>query len=134
MKPKYALTEVFTLYLVPDSFKHSVKPQPHVLTLSFFSTKMTKLDKVISIEILSLPFEKCWICEAKRLVEGWKEIGGRKRGEEVVLIVMVMMMSGMVVRVNVNVNTMRLREEVLYGLGAGYKLSRGCMTSRNLRT
>jgi len=52
MKPKYALREVFTLYLVPDSFKHSVKP----LTLSFFSTKMTKLDKVISIEILSLPF------------------------------------------------------------------------------
>ena len=56
MKPKYALTEVFTLYLVPDSFKYSVKPQPHVLILSFFSTKMTKLDKVISIEILSLPF------------------------------------------------------------------------------
>ena len=56
MKPKYALTEVFTLYLVPDSFKHSAKPQPHVLTLSFFSTKMTKLDKVIFIEILSLPF------------------------------------------------------------------------------
>jgi len=56
MKPKYALTEVFTLYLAPDSFKHSVKPQPHVLTLSLFSTKMTKLDKVISIEILSLPF------------------------------------------------------------------------------
>ena len=54
MKPKYALTEVFTLYLVPDSFKHSVKP--HALTLSFFSTKMTELDKVISIEILSLPF------------------------------------------------------------------------------
>jgi len=44
------------------------------------------------------------------LVEGWKEIGGRKRGEEVVLIVMVVMMSGMVVRVNVNVNRMRLRE------------------------
>jgi len=56
MKPKYALREVFTLYLVPDSFKHSVKPQAHVLTLSFFSTKMTKLDKVIFIEILSLPF------------------------------------------------------------------------------
>jgi len=37
-------------------------------------------------------------------------MGGRKRGEEVVLIVMVVMMSGMVVRVNVNVNTMRLRE------------------------
>jgi len=80
MKPKYALTEVFTLYLVPDSFKHSVKPQPYVLTL------------------------------------------------------MVMMMSGMVVRVNVNVNRMRLREEVLYGLGTGCKLSRGCMTSKNLRT
>jgi len=57
------------------------------------------------------------------LVEGWKKIGGRKRGEEVVLIVMVMMMSGMVVRVNVNVNRMRLREEVLYGLGTGCKLS-----------
>jgi len=70
MKPKYALREVFTLYLVPDSFNHSVKPQPHVLTLSLFLTKMTKLDKVISIEILSLPFQKYCICEAKRLVEG----------------------------------------------------------------
>ena len=39
MKQKYVVTEVLTLYLVPDSFKHSVKP--HVLTLSFFSTKMT---------------------------------------------------------------------------------------------
>jgi len=37
------------------------------------------------------------------LVEGWKEIGGRKRGEEVMLIVMVM-------RVNVSVNRMPLRE------------------------
>jgi len=54
MKQKYVVTEVLTLYLVPDSFKHSVKP--HVLTLSFFSTKMTRLDKVISIEIISLPF------------------------------------------------------------------------------
>jgi len=36
--------------------------------------------------------------------------------------------------VRVNVNRIRLREEVLYWLGAGYKLSRGCMTSRNLRT
>ena len=52
-------------------------------------------------------------------------------GEEEVVL---MMMSRMVVRVNVNVNRMRLREEVLYGLGTGYKLSRGCMTSRNLRT
>jgi len=52
----------------------------------------------------------------------------------VVLLMMFMMMSGMVVRVNVNVNRIRLREEVLYWLGAGYKLSRGCMTSRNLRT
>jgi len=56
MKPKYALREVFTLYLVPDLFKHSVKPQSHVLTLLFFSTKMTKLNKVISIEILLLLF------------------------------------------------------------------------------
>jgi len=63
-----------------------------------------------------------------------KEIGGRKRGEEAVLIVMVMMMGGMVVRVNANANRIRLREEVLYWLGAGYKLSRECMTSRNLWT
>jgi len=47
---------------------------------------------------------------------------------------MVMIMSRIVVRVNVSVNRMRLREEVLYGLGAGCKLSGGCMTSRNLRT
>jgi len=73
------------------------------------------------------------------LDEGWKEIGGKKNEdrlgeEEVVLIVMVMMISGMVARVNVNVNRVRLREEVLYGLGAGCKLSRGYMTSRNLQT
>ena len=43
--------------------------------------------------------------------------------EEVVLMMMVMMMSRMVVRVNMNVNRMRLREEVLYGLGTGCKLS-----------
>ena len=55
-------------------------------------------------------------------------------GEEGVVLMMVMMMSRMVVRVNVNANRIRLREEVLYWLGAGYKLSRGCMTSRNLRT
>jgi len=36
MKPKYALTEVFTLYLVPDPFKHSVKPQPHVFDVILF--------------------------------------------------------------------------------------------------
>ena len=54
--------------------------------------------------------------------------------EEVVLMMMVMMMGGMVVRMNVSSNRMRLREEVFYGLGAGCKLSRGCMTSRNLRT
>jgi len=55
--------------------------------------------------------------------------------EEVVLVMMmVMMMGGMVVRVNVSSNRMRLREEMFYGLGTGYKLSRGCMTSRNLRT
>ena len=40
-------------------------------------------------------------------------------GEEEV----VLMMSRMVVRVNMNVNRMRLREEVLYGLGTGCKLS-----------
>jgi len=51
-----------------------------------------------------------------------------------VLMMMVMMMSGMAVRVNVNANRIRLREDVLYWLEAGYKLSRGCMTSRNLRT
>ena len=55
-------------------------------------------------------------------------------GEEGVVLMMVMMMSRMVVRVNVNANRIRLREDVLYWLGAGYKLSRGCMTSRNLRT
>ena len=33
----------------------------HVLTLSFFSTKLTKLDKVISMEILPLRFYKSWI-------------------------------------------------------------------------
>jgi len=38
--------------------------------------------------------------------------------KEVVLLMMVMMMSGMAVRVNVNVNRIRLREEVMYGLGA----------------
>ena len=54
--------------------------------------------------------------------------------EEVVLLVMFMMMSEMVVRVNVSSNRMCLRKEVFYGLGTGYKLSRGCMTSRNLRT
>ena len=43
--------------------------------------------------------------------------------EEVVLMMMVMMMSRMVVRVNMNVNRMRLREEVLYELGTGCKLS-----------
>ena len=47
---------------------------------------------------------------------------------------MVMMMSRMVVRVNVNANRIRLRDDVLYWLGTVYKLSRGCMTSRNLRT
>jgi len=55
-------------------------------------------------------------------------------GEEGVVLMMVMMMSRMVVRVNANANRIRLREDVLYWLGAGYKLSRGCMTSRNLRT
>jgi len=54
--------------------------------------------------------------------------------EEVVLMMMVMMMSRIVVRVNVNANRIRLREEVLYWLGADCKLSRGCMTSKNLRT
>jgi len=44
-------------------------------------------------------------------------MGGRKRGEEVVLIVMVVMMSGMVVRVNVNVNRMCLREVKWAGSG-----------------
>jgi len=75
---------------------------------------------------------RCRSRGAKRLVEGWKEIGGRKRGssrrgrggvddgnEEEVVLMMVMMMSRMVVRVN----RMRLREEVLYGLGTGCKLS-----------
>jgi len=47
---------------------------------------------------------------------------------------MVMMMSGMVVRVNVNANRICLRDDVLYWLEAVYKLSRGCMTSRNLWT
>ena len=33
----------------------------HVLTLSFFSTNLTELDKVISMEILPLRFYKSWI-------------------------------------------------------------------------
>ena len=53
-------------------------------------------------------------------------------GEEGVVLMMVMMMSRMVVRVNVNANRIRLRDAVLCWLEAGYKLSRGCMTSRNL--
>jgi len=55
MKPKYTVAEVLMLYLVPDlPLKHFVNP--HVSTLSFFSTKLTKLDKVIFIEIFPLPF------------------------------------------------------------------------------
>ena len=50
------------------------------------------------------------------------------------MLMMVMMMSRMVVRVNMNANRIRLRDDVLCWLEAGYKLSRGCMTSRNLRT
>ena len=53
----------------------------------------------------------------------WKEIGRGKRGSsrrgrggvDV-------MMSGIVVRVDVNVNRMYLREEELYRLGAGCKM------------
>jgi len=66
-----------------------------------------------------------------------EEYEDRLGEEEVVLmmmVMMVMMMSRMVVRMNVNVNRMGLREEVLYWLAAGYKLSRGCMTSKNLQT
>jgi len=54
--------------------------------------------------------------------------------EEVVLMMMVMMVSRIIVRVNVNANKIRLRDDVLYWLGASYKLLRGCMTSRNLQT
>ena len=45
------------------------------------------------------------------MVEGWKEIGGRKWGSlgGMVFIIMVMMMSGMVVRANVNVNRQKTR-------------------------
>jgi len=53
-KPKYVVTNVLTLHLAQDlSFKRSVKPR--VLTLSIFSTKSAKLDKVTSMEIHPLP-------------------------------------------------------------------------------
>jgi len=54
MKPKYVVPEVLMLYLVLDlSLKRSVKP--HVFILSFFSTKLTKSDTVISIESFRCP-------------------------------------------------------------------------------
>ena len=129
MKPNHALTEVFTLYLVPDSFKHFVKCQPHVLTLSFFSAKMTKWQSDIHWNPFAAVLK---VLDLWGKAFGWGMEGDRwkKTRREVVLIVMVMMMNGMVVRVNVNVNRMRLREVKW----AESRLQMIKRTGRNLRT
>jgi len=66
MKPKYALTEVSSPRLVQALCKTSTSCIDPVILFD----KDDKIGQSILIEILSLPFQKCWICEVKRLVEG----------------------------------------------------------------
>ena len=136
MKPKYVVTEVLMLYLVLDlSLKRSVK---HVLTIIF----LAEIDKVGQSSFYWDPFaallEVLYLwgeAFGKGMIEGWKEIGGRRRGSsrrrrgDVDHDVDHDEWNG-----SENMNWMCLREEVLYGLGASCELWTGCLSSRNLWT